>query len=211
MHDRNRWTIYLRSSPSRALGCIVLASLIVDVLLKSPANRQEIMWACYWASGALAIGMLTGCADLVSGAVIFFAGLGVPAWIISILIDGQTEVTSVLIHVVPLLAGLYFVSRLAVLPRHSAAFAWLMFGVPFALSWQFSNPAAMINLSHWRRWPIPQVVPHPWQFYVGLLLISVALVNLVAITMRSILKRGSDSELTASLRDCRTVPSRYGL
>jgi hypothetical protein len=195
--DRNHGTMHLRSSHSRVLGCIVLASLVADVLLKSPANRQEIMWACYWASGALAMGMLIGSENLVSGAVIFFAGLGLPAWIISILIDGQTEATSVLIHVVPLLAGLHFVSRLAVLPKHSAAFAWLLFGIPFALSWHFCDPAAMINLSHWTRWPIPQLVPHPWQFYIALLLLSVALVNSVAIALKSILERASGPALSA--------------
>jgi len=155
------------------------------------------MWACYWASGALAMGMLIGSESLVSGAVIFFAGLGLPAWIVSILIDGQTEATSVIIHVVPLLAGLYFVSRLAVLPKHSAVLAWLLFGIPFALSWVLCDPAAMINLSHWTRWPIPQVVPHPWQFYVGLFLISVALVNSVATVLKSILERASGSALVA--------------
>ena len=193
----SRGAMHLFSARSRGLGCIVLASLVVDVLLKSPANRQEIMWACYWASGALGIGMLTGSVSLVAGAVIFFAGLGLPAWIVSILIDRQTEATSVLIHVVPLLAGLYFVSRLAVLPRHSAALAWLLFGIPFGLSWHFCDPAAMINLSHWTRWPVPQVVPHPWQFYVAVLVISVALVNSVAVVLKSMLERESGSALPA--------------
>ena len=195
--DRDHGIMHLSSNYSHVLGCVVLASLLADVLLKSPANRQEIMWACYWASGALAVGMLIGSESLVSGAVIFFAGLGVPAWMISILIDGQTQTTSVLIHVVPLLAGLYFVSRLAVLPRYSAAFAWLLFGIPFALSWHFCDPASMINLSHWARWPIPQLVPHPWQFYVGLLLTSVVLVNSVAIGLKLILDRASDSAVSA--------------
>lgn len=56
--DRMKLRLPQRHFP--ILGCIVLVLLVVDVLLKSPENRLEIMCACYWASAAVAAGMLLG-------------------------------------------------------------------------------------------------------------------------------------------------------
>lgn len=169
------------------LGCIVLILLMIDVLLKSPENRQEIMWACYWASTSVATGMLFGSDRLVSGGVIFLAGLGIPAWLLSTLVVGQMEIISVLFHIVPFVAGSCYVLTMASLPRYAATLAWLLYAVPFALSWQFCEPGTMINLSHWTRWPIPGLLPYKWQFYIVLLIASLTMVTLIASTIRSIL------------------------
>ena len=95
-------------------------------------------------------------------------GLGVPAWGVSVLMDGNVELTSVLIQLIPLAIRLYAMMVAAEIPKYSATsatLAWLLFGVPFVLAWQFCDPAAMINLSHWNRVPVPDLIPNTWLSY----------------------------------------------
>jgi hypothetical protein len=172
---------------SRMLGSGVLVLLVVDVFLKSPGNRQEILWACYWASAAVGIGMCFVSDMLVSAGVIFFAGLGIPGWLLGAIIDGRIETISVLFHVLPFAGGCYYVSTMTSLPKYSAALAWLLYGIPLSLAWEFCEPGLTINLSHWTRWPVPQVVPYLWQFYSMLILLTMALVAWVARIINSIL------------------------
>lgn len=174
------------------LACAVLVLLITDVLLKNPADRQELMWACYWASVSVAAGMLLKLDTLVAGGVVFFAGLGLPTWLLGTLIDSQIEITSVLLHIIPLAAGLVYISTKAALPRYSAVSAWLLYVVPFGLAWRYCKPNAMINLSHWARWPVPSVIHHIWQFYVVLMVISAGMVSAAAGMMNSILVHRSN-------------------
>ena len=176
---------------ARALAALVLLSLIIDLVLKRPADRHEIMWACYWASITLAVGIFIRSDRLVSAGVIFFLGLGLPVWLLGIIVDSQVEITSVLLHTVPLIAGLNYVSSMTTVPRYSALGAWLLYVVPFSLAWQLCDPRAMINLSHWSRWPLPDLVPHAWQFSLFLLATSAAAVSVVARVMNSFLLRKS--------------------
>lgn len=174
---------------SRVLGTGVLVILVVDVFLKSPGNRQEVLWACYWASASVGIGMCLVSDVLVSAGVIFFAGLGIPGWLLGAIIDGRTEMISVLFHVVPLAVGFYYVSTMSSLPKYSAALAWLLYGVPLGLAWQFCEPALSINLSHWTRWPVPEFLPDLWQFYAMLILVTMAMVAWMARIINSMLTR----------------------
>lgn len=172
----------------RAWSVLVLVSLAVDVALKSPADRGELMWACYWASCVAGIGMLLRSPLLVAGGVIFFGGLGCSAWIVSTFMDGRTEVTSILIHIVPLLAGFFYISQFSRLPVYSGWVAWLLFVVPFTLSWKICAPDAMINRSHWTRWPVPTLIPGGWPVYLTLLLMTGVLVWIAASAFRHMLQ-----------------------
>ena len=174
---------------SRVLGLIVLASLAADVALKSSANRGELMWACYWASSTLGVGLLAGSPILVTSGVIFFAGLGMPAWMVSVFMDRHVEITSVLIHVVPLVSGLYCISKASAIPKYCAAFAWLLFAIPFVVSWKLSDPKAMINLSHWDRWPVPTLLHPGWPFYGALAAVTFLMVNFAALVLNYALQR----------------------
>ena len=173
------------SAQGRMMGFLVLLFLVVDVALKDPADREEAMWACYWAAASVGVGILVHSIRLIAAGAIFLAGLGVPAWSVSILMDGKTEITSVLMHLIPLGIGLYAVTRAAEVPKHPGTLAWLLFGVPFALAWQFCDPAAAINLSHWTRWPVPALMPHIWLFYAMVLLGSAGLIRLSELGIRA--------------------------
>jgi hypothetical protein len=157
----------------RILGTVVLLSLVPDIALKSPSNIEETMWACYWVSFFVSIGIFFGIDWLVSSGVVFFAGLGFPVWLLGIVISGQTMAVSVVMHTIPLLAGLYYISASgwARLPEYSAIGAWILYLVPFGISWQICSPQAMINLSHAARHPVAGLVLTPYQFY-GILMIA---------------------------------------
>jgi hypothetical protein len=187
-----------RRPRSRVLAWMVLLSLSADLLLKSSADMQEVMWACYWASVSVTAGIFLNSDKLVSWGVVFFAGLGLPAWLLGILIYGQVEITSVLIHTIPLIAGLYYMSGMTALPKHSAVGAWLLYSAPFVLAWRFCDPDAMINLSHWARSPLPSVLPHVWQFYVALMTVSAVMVTAAASMMNYILVRRAGPDRSTS-------------
>ncbi len=195
---------------SVTLGCTVIVLLVVDVFLKNPADRQELMWACYWASISVAAGMIFRVDVLVSAGTVFLAGLGLPTWLLGTFMDSQMEATSVLLHVIPLVAGLLYLTKVTALPKYSAAGAWLLYVVPFGLAWRFCTPDAMINLSHWTRWPVPSVLPHTWQFYVLLMSVSAVMVIVAAGMLDSLVARNSISrqaKLRAGVRANHASPS----
>ena len=163
----------MRRSPfqngMRLLALLIVVSLLADLHLKDATDLQQIMWSCYWGAIAVASGLLLASERLVAWGTVFFAGLGVPAWILGQFLDFPLEVTSVLIHMLPFLAGLLYLRRTSVLPPHTFLGAWSLYLVPFLLSWSFTSPAEMINLSHWHRSAMPSLPFNVWQFY-GLLM-----------------------------------------
>ncbi len=179
---------------------LVLVFLLADVALKNPADREEVMWSCYWAAAAVGVGMLIHSARLIAAGAIFLAGLGVPAWSVSVLMDGRVEITSILMHVIPLALGLYAVLRVAEIPKYSATLAWLLFVVPFALAWRFCDPAAMINLSHWKRWPIPELIPHTWLFYAVVLGGSMGMIWLAAFRIQTMVNCNAAREVASDAK-----------
>ncbi len=181
---------------SRMLASIVILSLLADLLLKDSPDMQQVMGACYWASASVTVGIFLKSNMLVSWGVVFFEALGLPAWLLGVILYNQVEITSVLIHTIPLIAGLYYILGMTHLPKYSALGAWLLYVVPFGLAWRFCTPDAMINLSHWSRWPLPDVLPHAWQFYVLLMAVSAVMSAAAAsLTNRVLVRRASARQL----------------
>jgi hypothetical protein len=172
---------------SRILAGMLLVSLIADILLKNPIDMQEVMWACYWASVSVVAGIFFRSDMLVSWGFIFFIGLGLPAWLLGILMSRKVDITSVLIHTVPLVAALYYVKGMRELPKYSFVGAWLLYVVPFGLAWRFCNAEAMINLSHWVQRPLLSVLPRQWEFYLLLMILSAVMVMAASGVMNYIL------------------------
>lgn len=182
---------------SRVLALFLVGSLAADVLLKDVGDMQQLMWACYWASACVVAGVFLRSDALVSWGVIFFAGLGLPAWLVGVAIYREVEVTSVLMHTVPLLAGLYYMSGMTVMPRYSYAGAWLLYVVPFGLSWRFCSAEAMINLSHWVQRPLRHTLPNNTAFYSVLLLLSAGMVLAAYAAIQHVLMRRSEAVAAA--------------
>jgi hypothetical protein len=183
----------LQRSSSVFLASIALLIIALDFLLKSPENRQEILWACYWASLAIITGIYFRWIPLVAWGVVFFAGLGLPAWMLGALFIERPAITSVLLHTIPFVAGLYAIIPLQRLPRGSALGAWMLFLVPFGLAWEFCRQSSAINLSHWAHWSLGGTLHNQWQFYGLLWLLTLLTLSLAAMALNGVLAyRGRD-------------------
>jgi hypothetical protein len=165
---------------ARILSFAILLSLAADLLLKDLANLQQAFWACYWAATLVAAGILIRSDRMVSWGVVFFTGVGVPAWVMGRLMAARVDPTSVLIHILPLLAGAAYLFHKTTLPRASAAGAWFLYLVPTGMAWIFCDPAEHINLTHYSWPPLAGIFPQPWEFQIFLLAASLVTVTLSA-------------------------------
>ena len=159
---------------------IIVLSIAVDLLLKQPFDWQELLWSCYAGSVAVALGVFLRSNLLVSSGLIFFAGLGMPAWLLGRLVDNQVDPTSMLIHALPLVSGALYVSNLTALPRASAAGGWLLHALPLWAAIVFCDPAKNINLANATWPPLARFLPQVWLFHALLLAASAITVIFVA-------------------------------
>lgn len=173
---------------ARILAGVVCLTLLFDLLLKSSADLQQAMWACYWASGAILVGVVSGWNRPLACGAVFFAGIGLPAWLLGLLFGRPIYTTSVLIHTVPLAAGLLYLTEMRELPKYTALGSWLIYVVSFVLAWFFCSPSAMINLSHLSASLLPGFFPSFWQFYAASILLSGISVKFVTILFNRVLR-----------------------
>lgn len=185
---------------ARILAFAILLSLAADLLLKDLNNLQQAFWACYWAALLLAAGILVRSDRMVSCGVIFFSGIGIPAWVMGRLMVERVDPTSALIHILPLLAGAAWLARTTALPRFSAAGAWLIHVVPAGMAWVFCDPAEHINLAHYSWPPLSDLLPRPWEFQIFLLAASAATVTLSTLVIGCVLRQHVQSEPAKSGR-----------
>lgn len=157
---------------ARIIAVGVLLSLAADLLLKDPSNLDQVLWSCYWGALAVAVGVLAGSDRMVATGTLFFAGLGVPAWVAGWFAEYRVDPTSVLMHVLPLAAGALYLTRLAALPRYSVAGGWLLHAVPLGIAWFACDPRDHINLAHFTWAPLARFLPYPWEFQVLVLGVS---------------------------------------
>jgi hypothetical protein len=173
---RRRWC----QVGAQGTAVLVLLALAVDLLLKDKTNLQQVFWSCYWGALAVAVGIVMRSSRLVASGVVFFVGVGSPAWLLGRLAEEQLDPTSVLIHFLPLIAGALYITQLSRLPRYSAAGAWLLHAAPLAMARIFCDPAANINMAHASWPPLTRFLPHLWEFHVLVLATSAATVTLAA-------------------------------
>jgi len=184
------------------MSSAIVLCLASDLYLKAPVDLQEVMWACYWGSLVIMFGVYFQYDILVSCGVVFFAGLGLPAWLLGLLLGNPLEPTSILIHTIPLIAGGIYVSKMKSLPRYSTLGAWLLYVIPLAVAWEFCDPEKKINLSHWIWPPAKKVLPRTWEFQALLLGTSAVTVflakNVIDTMIRTIARtHGSGLQPTA--------------
>lgn len=184
----------LRQAGSQAAAILIVLSIAADLLIKEPFDWQQLLWSCYAGSAAVALGIFIRSNLLVSSGLVFFAGLGMPAWLLGRLLDNQVDPTSVLIHAVPLVAGGLYVSSMPALPKRSVAGGWLLHAVPLWAAAIFCDPAENINLAHTVWPPLARFLPRLWEFHALLLAISAATMLLAAHAINYTLLRRAESK-----------------
>ena len=165
-------------------AALITAALAADLLFKDPADLEQVAWSCYWAAAAAMIGIFVHSDLLVSAALLFFIGLGSPAWIIGRLVEHEIDPTSVLIHTIPPIAGLLYLLGGGGFSRHAVLGAWSLHAFPLAFAHFFCDPAKNINLAS-RVWPpLAHFIPELWQFHALSLALSAAMFALMARIIR---------------------------
>jgi hypothetical protein len=165
---------------SRTLAIPVVLTLILDVASKSTANMAEVLWSCYWASALIAIGIMVDSELLVSAGFIFQAAVGGPAWTIGLIYGSDVQFPSLLLHIVPPLVGLLYVSGMAEIPKAAAAvIAWLVHPVSLFASLLWKDDQLNVNFSIAVWPPVARFFPLPL-FQALLVLTSLLLVIAMA-------------------------------
>lgn len=131
-----------------ALRPIAAAAIAVLLVLHAMAwSPSQLLWACHAASALLAVGLVAHRPRLVAVGVVFHVGLGIPAFVVDMVVIESSTVTSVLLHVVPLGAGVWALWGQP-LPSGVLVRAWLLYPATMVAAYVFGDPALNVMLVH---------------------------------------------------------------
>jgi hypothetical protein len=142
---------------ARAVGIALLALLAVHVAV----NREGpwvLLAACDLAAAATGVGLACGWHRAVAVALVFQLSVGFPSFLVGVFTTYRPNVTSVGIHLLPLVAGGLAVRRRG-LPRHAAVMAFAAFVVALLLSYALPPPEINVNLVRTVWPPLASVFP----------------------------------------------------
>jgi hypothetical protein len=122
----------------------------------------EMLWACHVASLLIAIGLLARQSSVVAVGTLFHLAVGIPAYALDVFVLGQTSVTSVLVHLVPPLAGLVALRHEAYWPRWTPLASGALYVALIPLSRWLTEPALNVNLAFSPWPPLASLSPSPW-------------------------------------------------
>lgn len=127
----------------------------------------EMLWACHVASLAIGLGILLHRTWLVAVGTLFHVAVGAPAYVLDLIVLRTTTPTSVLIHVLPPLAGLVLLRRGSPWPRWTPVAAGSLYLVLIPISRWLTEPALNVNLA-FRPWaPLASLTASPWLTWLG--------------------------------------------
>ncbi|HEY6726862.1 MAG TPA: hypothetical protein VI197_22675, partial [Polyangiaceae bacterium] len=127
----------------------------------------EMLWACLVASFSIGLGILTQRTWLVAVGTLFQVAVGVPAYALDVIVLRSTTVTSVLVHMLPPVAGLVTLRRGAAWPRWTPLAAGTLYVGLIPVSRWLTEPALNVNLA-FRPWPpLAGLTASPWPTWLG--------------------------------------------
>src|SRR5215211_2593059 len=130
-----------------AVGIGVL--LVLHAMARSPS---QLLWACHEASLIIAIGLVLDLPRLIAVGVLFHASLGIPVYALDLIFRGETSITSVLLHTLPLAAGASVLWGRP-LPHGILLPAWLIQPASMIAAYLLTDPALNVMLVHERYGP----------------------------------------------------------
>ncbi|MGH9602396.1 MAG: hypothetical protein ACRD24_08390 [Terriglobales bacterium] len=167
------------------LAAAVSLALALDAWTKGPGNLSEMLWACHWASLLIGLGLLAGSRSAVSAGLLFHLTLGIPAWLLGLLLTRELYPTSVLVHSLPPAVALLYLRDLADLPPYLALRAWVLHPAALAVSARFALPELNVNMAHQAWPPLAHLFPGLASFHVA----AVSLSLMMLLLMERALKR----------------------
>ena len=152
-------------------AALVFGALLLHALTKLERGLLgEMLWACHAASLLVGLGMLARQTWLVATGTLFHLGVGVPAYVLDLVVLQSTTLTSVLVHLVPPLLGLLVLRREPVWscwPRWTPLAAGALYPCLIPISRWLTEPALNVNLA-FRPWsPLATLSPSPWPSWLG--------------------------------------------
>ncbi len=132
----------------RGFAVAIVAALLAHAgITKFPDLLPEMLYVCHIASFTLALGLLLQRPLLVAIGFVFHLGVGFPTWGLDIVVMQTTTPTSILVHLLPLLAG-YFYLRKTGIPKGATAGALGMCALLVPVSYWGTPPALNVNVVH---------------------------------------------------------------
>jgi hypothetical protein len=157
----------------RRAALLGLAAAVLGTLALHAAHKLEhgligeMLWACHVASLLIATGILTRQIWLVAVGTVFHMAVGIPAYALDVIMLQQTTVTSVLVHVVPPLAGFLALRAEASWPRWTPMAAVALYVALIPLSRWLTEPSLNVNLAFAPWPPFATVSTSPWITWLG--------------------------------------------
>ena len=151
----------MRPPSSRVLGLMLAGAWALHASTKPGIYLQELLWLCHVATAVMVIGLLAGVHRLVAAGFLLHVGFGALAWLVDALAMGETTLSSVLLHVLPLVIGPIEIRRNG-WPRGMVLPTWLFFTAWVIASHWMTDPALNVNLSHAAWGPLAELTGGVW-------------------------------------------------
>jgi hypothetical protein len=152
----------------RAKPRALWAALVLGVLALHAAHKlehglfAEMLWACHVASLVVGVGLLTHQTWLIAVGTLFHLAVGAPAYVLDVIVLRTTTFTSVLVHTLPPVAGLWALRHEATWPRWTPIAAAALYLVLIPISRWLTDPALNVNLAFTPWPPLANLSPSPW-------------------------------------------------
>lgn len=149
----------LRPIAAAAIGVL----LVLHAMTWSPS---QLLWACHVASALLAVGLVADRPRLVAIGFVFHVGLGIPVFLLDVIVMESSTVTSVLLHTLPLAAGAWALWGRP-LPGGVLVRAWLLYPIAMVGAYLLGDPAHNVMLVHAPYEPAAAWFPALWMSWLA--------------------------------------------
>ena len=168
-----------------AAGSAILGVLVAHAISWSPS---QLLWPCHVASFAIALGLVLDDPRWLGAGVVFHVGEGIPAYVLDLIAIGETSVTSILSHVLPIACGGWGLWGKP-LPRGIVVRAWLF--QPFAMvaAYFLSDPDRNVMHVHKLYGPTASLFPSLWVSWIAYLVLSLCFLSIGWLALRRVWSR----------------------
>ena len=151
----------MKLPPARIMGLALVGALALHTASKDAAHEQEMLWLCHVATAVMALGLLAGWHRVMAGGFILHVGFGTVGWLLDVVATQDTTVSSVLVHLLPLAAGVIEVRRKG-WPSGVVLPSWLFYSLWVLSCHWTTDPALNVNMAHGTWGPIAHVMGGVW-------------------------------------------------
>lgn len=149
------------------IRCLSVSAIVVSLALhavtKGRANLQEMLWVCHVASLIIAIGIFFHAPRLTASGFLFHVALGLPGYLMDVIATGATTPTSMVVHLVPPIAGGMELWRRG-FPNGVVLPCAMLYPILVAISYVATDPALNVNLAYAPWPPVAKILPQPWMW-----------------------------------------------